>query len=142
MTRINCIPVSYLSKKHAFAEFREITRVLSALKKSQKAGTLKELPNSYRLGLGHVKFFYNKAWYLTKRTQKLYLLCKNKFNMNIQFKQYKFLEHPEEFRKDWEPTVEDKIKNLNRLIERSSGEDREKYIKVLEFHKRLLKILK
>jgi hypothetical protein len=56
------------------AEYREITRLPNNLKKSlsrKKPFSLSEIPFSYTLGTGHVKFFYNKMKFLEKRFQNL-----------------------------------------------------------------------
>lgn len=72
MTRINIIPVKFLTDQHLLAEYREITRV-SKLARTPKQN--ETFPTEYRLGTGHVKFFYNKGAYLQRRTAELYQEC-------------------------------------------------------------------
>lgn len=71
MTRINVIPPKDLNVKMLVAEYREITRLPKNLTKSLsrkgKKFELKEIPEVYTLGPGHVKFFYSKMLFLEKR---------------------------------------------------------------------------
>ena len=41
------------------------------------------IPDKFKLGTGHVKFFYNKLFYLFKRYIELYTECKNR-GFNVQ----------------------------------------------------------
>ena len=61
MTRINCVPVSELCDQHLIAEYRELPRVFKL------ARTDAEIPSTYRMGKGHVSFFYDKLAYLWER---------------------------------------------------------------------------
>lgn len=71
MTRVNLVPVEELSNQHLFAEFREIKMIPKSLARSiharGHAGVLQTIPPTYRLGKGHVSFFYNKGAYLRIR---------------------------------------------------------------------------
>ena len=70
MTRINCIPVEELHNAHLIAQYRELPRVFKlALNASLK--DFKQTINSYRLGAGHVTFFYDKLFYLAQRHEQL-----------------------------------------------------------------------
>lgn len=67
MTRINCgIPPKQLVDKHLIAEHHEIVRIPNAVKKQGKNLKM-DLPETFRLGTGHVRFFYNKLKYLHNR---------------------------------------------------------------------------
>lgn len=73
MTRINVVPVESLTREHLISEYRELPRCFSlAYKASQssKPWTDKQ-PKSYRLGQGHVCFFYDKLGYLADRHKQL-----------------------------------------------------------------------
>ena len=73
MTRINIIPVEELFDQHLIAEYREITMVPAALKrtlKSKKGLDVSRINSKYTLNKGHVYFFYNKGKYLNKRYKK------------------------------------------------------------------------
>ena len=74
MTRINVgYPVEKLTTKHLIAEHREIKRIPNTIV-SGKA-IIKDIPETFRLGTGHVKFFYNKLGYLLKRYNELHSEC-------------------------------------------------------------------
>jgi len=74
MTRINAgIPPKQLSRQHLIAEHREIVRIPNTIR-SGKA-VVKDIPEEFTLGKGHVEFFYNKLLYLHKRYQALYKEC-------------------------------------------------------------------
>jgi len=111
MTRINCIPVEELADQHLLIEYREITRV-SKLARELSAS---ELILSYRLGTGHVKFFYDKGLYLAKRTDELYAECLNR-GFNPQRKKY--IMHGGNLDNDWMPTENDIVINTTRLEEK------------------------
>lgn len=61
MTRINLVDPAELSTKHLVAEYREIMRLpgnlATSLNRKGKKFDLKEIPEQYTLGTGHVKFF-------------------------------------------------------------------------------------
>jgi deoxyribonuclease (pyrimidine dimer) len=88
MTRINVVPVQELSRQHLIAEYREITRLPGNLydwiNRKSKPPSFAEIPAEYKLGTGHVKFFYNKFKYLEKRFGALIeeMLCRG-YNPNF-----------------------------------------------------------
>lgn len=108
MTRINCIRVEDLLDQHLLIEYREITRVSKLARQLDNYG-------SYKLGPGHVKFFYNKGLYLSKRCNDLYSEC-IKRGFSPTKKVYRL--HPEGLNLDWEPTIVDMYKNVSRLREK------------------------
>lgn len=69
MTRINLVPVSDLYDQHLMAEYRELPRVFSYSESLSKIP--KDIPKSFTLGKGHVKFFSNKLAYLLDRQRQL-----------------------------------------------------------------------
>lgn len=81
MTRINLVPVEDLVDKHLVAEKHEITRVL-ALARNHNPRTVK-IPPTYRMGTGHVTFFYNKIGFIVDRYHELCSeMRKRGFNVN------------------------------------------------------------
>jgi len=81
MTRINLVPVEELVDKHLVAEKHEITRVL-ALARNHNTRTVK-IPPTYRMGTGHVTFFYNKIGFIVSRYHELCKeMRKRGFNVN------------------------------------------------------------
>jgi len=74
MTRINVgIPPRYLPGPQLIAEHREIKRVPNAVRRHNP--DLSNLPPEFKLGTGHVRFFYNKLGYLFQRYSSLYVEC-------------------------------------------------------------------
>lgn len=70
MTRINTgIKPSELPDKLLFAELREIKRIPNQINNGKY--NMNNIPETFTLGTGHVKFFYNKLLYLLKRYTSL-----------------------------------------------------------------------
>ena len=77
MTRINVgILPKELNSKHLIAEHREIKRIPNCISKGKYS--MDNIPNKFKLGIGHVKFFYNKLLYLKNRYILLYNECINR----------------------------------------------------------------
>ena len=81
MTRINVgIPPDELINQHLIAEHREIKRIPNCIAKGKY--NMEGIPDKFKLGTGHVKFFYNKLLYLKNRYISLYNECiKRGFNV-------------------------------------------------------------
>lgn len=118
MTRINCIDPDLLSDKHLVAEYRELPRIFNLIRKAQQRNDTKTLA-TYRLGEGHVRFFYDKALYLQKRQQSLIDECLER-GFNIQYTDTsQLLEGIDSSRhNDWVPSDNDKKINIQRINER------------------------
>jgi hypothetical protein len=116
MTRINCgIPPADLTDKHLLAEHREIKRIPNTIK-SGKAN-LTDIPTTFCLGPGHVKFFYNKLFYLRKRYIEIYTECiKRGFNVTNFIEAFDKL--PTNLCFDYQPTKADKQLIKNRIAEK------------------------
>lgn len=74
MTRINVVPPSELCRQHLLAEYRELPRVFRGVRKAQARGAKPHSiakPASYKLGRGHVLFFYDKLGFLIDRQRAL-----------------------------------------------------------------------
>ena len=106
MTRINVgIPPAELTDKHLLAEHREIKRIPNCIAKGRY--NMDGIPDRFKLGKGHVKFFYNKLEYLFLRYVKLHLECKYRgFNVQNYSKAWDNL--PEELLNHYEPTDVDR----------------------------------
>jgi deoxyribonuclease (pyrimidine dimer) len=115
MTRINTIPPRELCDKHLMAEIREITRIPNTVK-SGKA-RIEGIPGTFRLGSGHVKFFYDKIRYLEKRYKQLYNECEYR-GFNVQDNSGSFKGIPIELMNDWSPTQESVTLIKERLNEK------------------------
>ena len=117
MTRINAgFPVKQLSNKHLIAEHREIKRVPNVVKKKQEIGAI---PESFRLGTGHVRFFYDKLEYLRLRYEEIYAEClERKFNVTYFGNAWDDVQP--HLMNDWIPTDEAKQLIIDRIEERST----------------------
>ena len=74
MTRINSgIPSAELLDMHLLAEHREIKRIPNCIKKGRYC--LTGIPSKFKMGTGHVKFFYDKLKYLHERYIELHRDC-------------------------------------------------------------------
>tara|TARA_B100001250_G_C19769738_1_gene776518 strand:+ start:741 stop:1163 length:423 start_codon:yes stop_codon:yes gene_type:complete len=126
MTRINLINVNELTDQHLIAEYREITMVPAALKRtlnSRNGLHLDKIPNNFTLNKGHVTFFYNKGKYLFNRYNLLVNEMKKRGfqpNQNRQFPRQVFMEH--NLFNDWKPSMKD----LDVIRERISSKIKEK----------------
>lgn len=122
MTRINVVPVEELCDEHLRAEFREIVRIPTTIKRRKYS--LENMPEEYTVrteenpagGIGHVKFFYNKMFFLQKRFHALACeLQKRQFKNDLHWVDFEF---QKELCKDYEPTEEALALNRKRLKER------------------------
>jgi deoxyribonuclease (pyrimidine dimer) len=80
MTRINIVPLEELMDQHLIAEYREITMVPASIVRtlsSKKGVDYKKILKSFTLNEGHVYFFYDKGFYLSKRYKLLVIEIKN-----------------------------------------------------------------
>lgn len=74
MTRVNLIHPGRLHHSHLISEYRENPRVFGLVRKAQDRGLTPETcgaPDSYRMGSGHVKFFYPRLGFLVVRQMAL-----------------------------------------------------------------------
>jgi hypothetical protein len=84
----------------------------------KKNRNFKDIPNKYTLGKGHIRFFSNKAIFLSRRLSELVEEQKRRgFKHNSIFD---LNELPQESLNDWNPTEEAIKINLNRIFEKIS----------------------
>lgn len=118
MTRINVgYPVEKLIREHLLAEHREIKRIPNNIKSGKSK--IDNIPNIFRLGTGHVKFFYNKLGYLKKRYDKIYKECIRR-GYNVQNYSDSWVGISDELMQDWTPNNNDKQLIINRINEKLS----------------------
>ncbi len=116
MTRINVgVKPAELNSKHLIAEHREIKRIPNLIKKGKYS--LDGMPEQFKLGTGHVKFFYNKLRYLHGRYTSLYNECINR-GFNVTNYDECFDDLPTELYNDYQPTAIDRELILERIKER------------------------
>ena len=122
MTRINIIPPSELADQHLVAEYREIFMVGSSLQRSLVSPhwvkTLNNLPITFTLNTGHVKFFYNKGLYLEKRYNSIINEMKYRAMKPDPERVWKREQWPDELYNDWTPRSNDLNIIRERLQER------------------------
>jgi hypothetical protein len=114
MTRINVgmLPTE-LGDRHLMAEHREIKRIPNCISKGKY--NMDGIPDTFKLGTGHVKFFYNKLLYLKKRYVRIYEECISR-GFNVQNYIEAWNNVPEELMNDYTPTdvdrsiIEERIK--------------------------------
>lgn len=121
MTRINCVPPAELSRQHLLAEYRELPRVFALAEKAyHKAGAI-SAPVAYTLGAGHVKFFYPRLAYCTRRFAEL------RSEMLLRGYAPKYDAPPQvrvgpEWWQDWEPDAHALAINRQRISERTAAQ--------------------
>ena len=116
MTRINVgIPPAELTDKHLLAEHREIKRIPNCVAKGKY--NMDGIPNRFKLGKGHVKFFYNKLLYLSKRYLQLHEECVAR-GFNVQNYIKAWVNVPIELMNDYYPTKEDRLIVQQRINEK------------------------
>lgn len=136
MTRINVgIKPKTLCRQHLLAELRESKRIPNQVKKLIDRGSfkLKNQPKKFKLGTGHVKFFYNKLLYLLKRYEQLYLEAQMR-GYNVQDFSDAWENVPKHLMKDWKPTSEDAAivqERINQRLEDMKRKAEEKRLKKL-----------
>ena len=117
MTRINVgIHPAELVNQHLIAEHREIKRIPNCIAKGKY--NMEGQPNRFKLGTGHVKFFYDKLSYLKDRYEMLYMECVRR-GFNVQNYISAWDNIPEELMGDYQPTEEDRKIIQQRIKERT-----------------------
>ena len=116
MTRINVgMLASELTNKHLLAEHREIKRIPNCIKKGKY--NLDGIPSEFKLGTGHVKFFYDKLEYLHLRYKSLYKECLNR-GFNVTCYDESFNDLPTHLFNNYTPNKKDREIVLQRINER------------------------
>lgn len=118
MTRINCVPPSELSREHLVAEYRELPRIFKSAAYAWAWGFTKadSLP-TYRLGEGHLKFFWDKLGYCAQRHRALVKEMQRRgYVTNITNPDRRWVDDmPPEAWGMWEPTEAAMVLNRARL---------------------------
>ena len=115
MTRINLIPPKDLCDQHLLAEHRELTRIPNSVAKGKFH--LKGQPEEYKLGEGHVRFFFNKMAFLKRRYDELHAECKAR-GFKVQYIWPETLPFSPELWLDYQPTDAALEINRQRIQER------------------------
>ena len=112
MTRINIIPPAELCDQHLLAEYRELTRIPNLVAKGKFS--LEGQPSDYKLGTGHVKFFFDKMQFLFERYNSLHEECLAR-GFNVKNIWPKNLTKDEFFWKNYIPTESAILENRERI---------------------------
>lgn len=115
MTRINLVPPSELCDQHLLAEHRELTRIPNAVAKGHFH--LNGQPEDYKLGEGHVRFFFNRLLFLKNRYALLHQECLAR-GFNVQNRWPDTLPEDAALWQDYVPTVAALAANRARIAER------------------------
>ncbi len=120
MTRINCVPPAELSRQHLLAEYRELPRVFALADKAYPKRAALVAPTRYTLGAGHVKFFYPRLGYCSRRFFQL----KEEMLRRGYKPSYAYppmVEVGTDWFQDWEPTADALAMNRQRILERTTA---------------------
>lgn len=135
MTRINVVPVEELENIHLMAEYRELPRIFGLAKNYFNSPNRDDstIPPTYRLGSGHVKFFYNKLLWLSNRQEQLVNeLLKRGYNITYTHSNVLLLDCPPEYCCDYKVTDEALSINRERIrirLEEYNNKIKIKYLK-------------
>lgn len=122
MTRINTVQPCDLTDQWLIAEWRELPRIVNELIDHPSRYTAKDIPLSFTLNTGHVKFFRDKLLYLAKRhrlIKKELRLRKINFDKKVKVELFKLNDTLKLLCcNDWQPTTKDHDLIIERLQER------------------------
>jgi deoxyribonuclease (pyrimidine dimer) len=139
MTRINAsIRPAELSNSMLFAEYREICRIPNTIKSGR--AVVKDIPKTFKLQSQHVKFFYDKILYLSKRSDALYQECLRR-GINAQDYSDCYKNIPPHLFNDWKETKESRqlLKERINLRLTESKQVHRYYDKVVSLEEILIK---
>lgn len=119
MTRVNTIQPELLSGRHLVAEYREITRVFALSASAHERGAV-AMPGAYKMGAGHVTFFYDKLGFIERRHRALVAEMQRRgYSPTILDAAAGWRDKiPAIAWRDWTPSAADVATNLARLVER------------------------
>ena len=116
MTRINCVPPKELTRQHLIAEYREMLRLPNNVRRWLGSKKPAQIPPTYRMGKGHVTFFYDKLIYLENRHREIRQeMVSRGYSINFELDTKNL---PEHLYNDWQPTDEAIVINRQRIEER------------------------
>ena len=111
MTRINIVPVQELSDQWLVAEYRELPRCLKG------KISIKDAPNHYTFGKGHMKWARKYALYTSNRMKELVEEMKYRgFKTNYSADLSMYIS--EDMKNDYKPDLTDLAISKSRLIEK------------------------
>lgn len=127
MTRVNsAIPVRLLCDELLLAEHREIKRLPKVLEKSLIARRSCNIPETFVLGPGHVKFFMDKMEFIKQRYVEIYNECVNR-GFVVQDYSSSFEHVPLEYLNDYVPTSQEHALLIDRISTRIKESKKSKF---------------
>lgn len=123
MTRINTCAPDHLLDQHLFAEYRELPRIFTLVRKYVKQDKTPidcALPVRFTFGPGHMKFFCNKLKWLAKRHRQIVAVLTARDYSPSNTAPLPWKDFPEEWwgREHWYPTEVTIRRGYERLQER------------------------
>lgn len=122
MTRINCVPPAELTTPHLVAEYRELPRIFGLVRAAIARGERPDdsrNPRDYRLGPGHVRFFYPRLGFLARRQEALVAeMLRRGYSPSFTDPAGLLAGMPSEWCGDWTPSADAMALNRARIAER------------------------
>lgn len=122
MTRINCIPPAELTPAHLVAEYRELPRIFGLVRSAITRGERPDDPRNpkvYRLGSGHMRFFYPRlGWLLARQRALIAEMLARGYSPGFADPEGLIAGIPAEWLGDWQPDAAAQALNRARIIER------------------------
>jgi deoxyribonuclease (pyrimidine dimer) len=119
VTRINLVPPEDLLRWHLVAEYREVPRIFALARAWDERGRPGKLPETYRLGPGHERFFYDKLVFIARRHRLLVReMWARGYSPNFEHTLGLLLSCPRDLRQDWTPAEQDIAASWQRIKER------------------------
>lgn len=121
MTRVNVINPMCLYDQHLIAEYREIPRIVSTVKKMLKEKTNEQILSlvtpDYVMNTGHVRFFYDKLEFIRSRHESIKREGLRR-GINLLSITITLEGVPDILKKEFVPSHKDCILNLERIREK------------------------
>ena len=128
MTRISVgVRAIELCDAHLIKERVELVRIPNAVRTGK--AVIKDIPKTFTLGTGHVKFFYDKMGYLHQRYSELTAECIVR-GFNITDFSDSFEDIPLKLWNNYNETAQDRRIVVERVNERLSGMKNLKYNRI------------
>lgn len=110
------VPPEMLLDQHLIAEYRELL-IPGGQQIKRNWQSTAAIPESFRLGKGHITFWRNKHLYLARRHKALIAEMKRRgFSPSLTY--WPLDEIPDEFKTDWMPAPDETRLVRERIIER------------------------
>ena len=117
MARVNTgVDPIYLADQHLIAEQVELLMVTGMLKKNNFAHKT-PIPPKFKLGTGHITFWYDKLLYLQRRMVEVKKEIARR-NFKVMEREILLDGFPQKYINDWSPSLDDSIIVRNRIVEK------------------------